>query len=403
VALSPDHASPTFSMAVVYRAGTRVEKPGQSGLAHLVEHVLFEGSANVARGEHNALVTGAGGGLSGTTVSDMSLFWMTLPANQLELALFLEADRMRGIENTPEGLKAARDALMEERARATSDPYSRARYRLTALSFDSFSNQRSNMGSVEEINRATNEDVARFYQTWYTPANAGLVVVGDFDPVKARERIRHYFEDIPARPAPRLPDTREPERKAEKREISTDAALQTTLVLISWRVPPATDADWFTVKRLAEALGANEAARLYTTLVKSAGIAGNVIVNLEDSAGPNLVTAMVILAPGKDPAHAERLVYEEIERIAREGLAKEELERLEIDALRRRAFSLVTTPVRAIAFGQSLVAYGSLDSVNLWEKAEHGVTSEDVQKAARRYFAASNRTVLVITPGGEKR
>jgi zinc protease len=159
------------------------------------------------------------------------------------------------------------------------------------------------------------------------------------------------------------------------------------------------DRDWLTVKRIGEVLGANDAARLHTALVKSAGVASGVLVNLEDSAGPNLLTAQLIVSPGKDAAQAENLVHQEIQRIARDGVPKEELQRLETDALRRRAFSLITTTSRANVFAGFLTGYGKLDAVNDWEQNEHRVTNEDIRRVARKYFAPSNRTVLTVMPG----
>ena len=143
VALSPDHASPTFTLAVSYRAGLRRDTPGHAGVSHLVQHIMYEGSPNVARGEYKDLVGAAGGNLDGGTTPDVTMFWTTLPANQLDLALFLEADRMRGLEITTEGLNAARAGLLEERARAMGSGYATARFRFNALAYDNFVNQQS--------------------------------------------------------------------------------------------------------------------------------------------------------------------------------------------------------------------------------------------------------------------
>jgi predicted Zn-dependent peptidase len=398
VALSPDHAVPTFALAVGYRAGTRVEQPGAGALAHLLEHLMFQGSANVGRGEHMSLVAGAGGNAIGQTLPDIALFWDSLPANQLELALFLESDRMRGLEITPEGLRSAKDALAEERSLVFAGPFARARSRISELSFDAFANQRSRFPKPELWTAATVEEVSLFYRANYTPSNAGLVLVGDFEPAKARELIHKYFDSIPARPPAPLPELREPGRSAEKREVSTDPGLQTPLVLASWRVPAATDPDWFVVKRLGEALGANDAARLHTALIKNAGVASSVLVNLEDTAGPNLLSVQVVVAPGKDPSQVESILHQEIDRIAREGLGREELDSLAADALRRRAFLLVSRASTAALMAQFLTAYDRLESINRWESEESRVSGDIVRQMAAKYFAPSNRTVLIVNP-----
>ena len=401
VALSPDHASPTFTLAVSYRAGLRRDIPGHAGVSHLAQHIMYEGSPNVARGEYKDLVGAAGGNLDGGTTPDVTMFWATLPANQLELALFLEADRMRGLEITTEGLNAARAGLLEERARAMGSGYATARFRFNALAYDNFVNQQSGYATVEELNRATVDDVRKFYQTYYTTSNAGLVLVGDFDSVKARERIRHYFESIPARAVPPATDLREPGRTAEKRETASEARIPVPLTIVSWQVPPATDPDWFAIERLGEVLGGNGAARLQNSLVKTASVASSVTVGLENTAGPNLLVVQLLIAPGKDPVQAEALVYEELDRVAREGVPKEEMGRLETDSLRRRAFQLVTTSIRAQVFALFLTSYGQLDAVNQWEKRVRRVTSEDVQRVARKYLTPARRTVLTLSPEGK--
>jgi zinc protease len=401
VALSPDHSSPTFTLAVTYRAGSQRDTPGHAGLAHLVQHLMYEGSPNVARGEYKDLIGATGGDLSEDTISSASLFRTTLPANQLELALFLEADRMRGLTITPEGLNAAKSEVLEERAAAMSTGYATARFEFEALAYDNFVNRQNGFGTIEELNRATMDEVRQFYRTYYTPSNAGLVLVGDFDSGKARERIKHYFESIPARPAPPATDLREPGRTAEKRETVVEPGIPNTLILVAWQVPRGMDPDWFALKGLGDVLGGSGASRLQDSLVKNAGVASTATVGLEASAGPNLLIVQVLVAPGKDPAQAERMVYEEIDRVAREGVPKEEVERVETDYLRKRTFALATTAARALVFGEFLTIYGGLKGVNDWERQVRRIGSDDLKRVARRYLTPANRTVMIVVPGGK--
>jgi predicted Zn-dependent peptidase len=398
VGLSPDHASPTFTLAVAYRAGSRRDTPGHAALAHLVEHATYEGSPNVARGEYQDLVSATGGTLDEGTISDGSFFFTTLPANQLELALFLEADRMRGLAITEEGLNAARSAVLEERAAAMNTGYATARSRFNLLLYSNFANQQTGFGTVEELNRVTMDEVRQFYQTYYTPTNAGLVLVGDFDSAKARERIKHYFESIPARPAPPDTDLREPARTAEKRETDSEPGIPNPLIIVAWQAPRGLDPDWFALKGLAEVLGGTALSRLQNSLVKTAGVASTATVGLEGSAGPNLLLVQVLVAPGKDPAQAERMVYQEIDRIAREGVPKDEIERLKTDSLRRRAFNLVTTAARAQVFANFLAVFGHLEAVNDWEEQARRVGSDDLKRVAQKYLTPANRTVLIVKP-----
>jgi zinc protease len=398
VVLSPDHTSPSFTFAVAYRAGYRNEPPGQEGIAHMTEHAMFQGSANVAAGEHVTLVSDAGGKINGFTGADTSVFYENLPANQLELALFLEADRMRGIELTPAGLATARGVLLEERASQVGNPTAKHWLHLEELSFDNFTNQRSDYATAEQFGRLTVADIANYQRAHYTTRNAALALVGEFDPAKARESIGKYFGSIPARTAPPAPNVREQARAAEKRESVTDAATLSPTLFVSWHMPARNDPDWFPAKRLADVLGADDAARLPTSLVKNAAVSSGVSLDLGDSAGPNLLTVVAYVASGKDPAQVEQLVYGEIERIAREGVPAQEMNRIVTSTRRQRAFEMVSTPSRARTMAEWLAAYGSIDAINEWERRTSRVSSDDVRRIAQKYFAPANRTVLLALP-----
>jgi len=276
--------------------------------------------------------------------------------------------------------------------------YATARSRFNLLFYSNFANQQTGFATVEELNRVTVDEVRQFYQTYYTPTNAGLVLVGDFDSAKARERIKHYFESLPARPAPPEPDLREPARTAEKRETDSEPGIPNPLIIVDWQAPRGLDADWFALKGLVEVLGGTALSRLQNSLVKTAGVASNATVGLEGSAGPNLLLVQVLVAPGKDPAQAERMVYQEIDRIAREGVPKDEIERLKTDSLRRRAFQLVTTTARAQVFASFLAVFGHLEAVNDWEKQARRVDSDDLKRVAQKYLTPANRTVLIVKP-----
>ncbi|MGA3236261.1 MAG: insulinase family protein [Bryobacteraceae bacterium] len=161
------------------------------------------------------------------------------------------------------------------------------------------------------------------------------------------------------------------------------------------------DPDWFALKGLGDVLGGSGASRLQNSLVKTAGVATTATVGVEASAGPNLLIVQVLVAPGKDPAQAERMVYEEIDRVARDGVPKEEVERVETDYLRKRTFALVTTAARAQVFDEFLTIYGGLEAVNGWEKRVRRIGGDDLKRVARKYLTAANRTVMIVNPEGK--
>ena len=276
VVLSVDHTSPTFTLVVGYNAGVRRGQPGHTGLPLMAAHLMYQGSANVASGEHTNLIERAGGKSSYGITYDYSNFSATLPANQLDLALFLEADRMRVLEITQTGLDAVRSIVHEQRAERENAPYGRALLHLPEVLFTNFVNRQSAFGSAEEVKSATVEDAATFHNTFYTPSNAELILVGDFDPKVAGERIRHYFGDIPARAAPPALDSHEPQGAMERRETVVDPNVHVPVVLLTWRAPSLIDPDWFAIRRLLQVLNANDASRLPASLVKGAGIASGI-------------------------------------------------------------------------------------------------------------------------------
>ena len=398
VALSPDHSAPSLTIAVAYREGYRTEAAGHEGIAHLAEHAMFQGSANVAQGELVSVVSNAGGSINAYTNPDTSVFLDHLPANQLEMGVFLEADRMRALELTPDGLATARGVFLQELNAQLSRPASKYLSRLDEMSFDNFANRRSDWASVEQVGRVTVDDLQNYHRAYFTPRNAALVLVGDFDGAKARALIRKYFEAIPGRSAPPRPDVREPGRSAEMRATVTDGAAQFPMLFVSWKMPARNDADWIAAQRLADVLGADDAARLNTSLVKDAGVASSVSVLIDNSAGPNLLKVSAVVAAGKDPAQVEQMIYAEIDRIAKDGVPPQELQRLMTDARRQHAFDLVSTSRRAVEIATWIATYGSADGINDWERRNSQVSSDDVRRIAQQRLAPSNRTVLLVLP-----
>jgi predicted Zn-dependent peptidase len=404
VVLSVDHSSPTVTLSMSYKAGARDDPPDRLGLAHLVSHLLYQGSPNVARGEFLSTIQAVGGATDDNLVQDASLFWDTVPANQLELVLFLEADRMRALDFSQAGLDEARSTLNEERrTRVDNTPYGPARAALRQVAYDNPINQRFLYGSQEELAKVTIQEAADFHRKYYGPSNAALALVGDFDPKIARERIRHYFEPIPARPAPPEPDVREPGRSAESRRVIEDPSARAPVLMISWRVPPPSDPDWFALLTLCEVLAANDAARLQLALVRDSGVASTVGIDMEDNLAPDLLIALVLALPGKDLGQVESLFYKEIERVAREGVTPAEIDRAQTDALRIRALGMVTTTARGLALSRLLAVHDHPEGINDWERLARHATSDELRRVAAKYLTPANRSVLVVLPTGGKK
>src|SRR5437016_659684 len=213
VILAEDHSAPTYSICVTYNVGSRDERPGRTGFAHLFEHMLFQGSQNVGKGEHFILVQNNGGSANGTTNADRTNYFETLPANQLELGIFLEADRMRALNITQPNLDNQRHAVQEER-RLNYDnrPYGRTFETIIETAYDNFAYKHSTIGSMKDLNAAGIEDASAFFKTYYAPNNAVLSLVGDFQGDTALTLVKKYFESIPSQTSPPAPDMTEPEQ-----------------------------------------------------------------------------------------------------------------------------------------------------------------------------------------------
>src|SRR6266852_2245633 len=210
VVLNEDHSVPVVSIAVYYDVGSRNEREGRTGFAHLFEHMMFQGSENVPKAAHFQYVSNAGGTMNGTTSSERTNYFETLPANQLPLALWLESDRMRSLKVTQENLDNQRQAVQEEkRLRYDNQPYINAFLLVNELIFKNPANAHSTIGSMEDLDAATIDDVREFFRIYYAPNNAVLTIVGDLEIAEARELVEKYFAGIPRQPDPPAVDVSE--------------------------------------------------------------------------------------------------------------------------------------------------------------------------------------------------
>jgi len=399
VILSEDHSAPTYSICLTYNVGSRDERPGRTGFAHLFEHMMFQGSENVGKGEHFILIENYGGAMNGTTNPDRTNYFQTLPANQLDLGLFLEADRMRSLVINQANLDNQRHAVQEERRLGVDNqPYGRTFETVLDTAYDNFAYKHSTIGSMEDLNAATVEDVADFFRIYYAPNNAVLTLVGDFKTEEALARIKHYFEGIPSQPAPPEPDMTEPEQKAERRKTIEDAFARTPRLDIIYKIPRANTPDWYALNVMGSILAAGQSSRLYQTLVKEKEVAVNIFGGAQERRGPSLGNLVILARPGKDLAEIEKLVYEEIERIKNEPVADWELDKVRMQFRRQRAQQLQSSLFRSILLGLYAVYFNEPGLITTFEDKISRVTKEDIQRVARTYLKETNRTVVITVP-----
>ena len=401
VVFNRDNTIPVVSVAVYYNVGSRDERRGRTGFAHLFEHMMFQGSENVPKAGHFQFISNAGGDMNGTTSTERTNYFQTLPANQLPLALWLESDRMRSLAVTKENLDNQRNAVQEEkRMRYDNQPYINGLLRINEMIFKNFSNAHSTIGSMEDLDAASVADVQEFFRIYYAPNNAVLVLSGDFDPKEARAQIEKYFETIPSQPNPPAPDVSEPAEVATRQDTYNDRFAQLPAFILGWKVPQRRTPDFYALSLAGNLLFGGESSRLYQRMVKGQESVVAVQGFFGERRGPSSMYIFALPKPGKDPAQVRQSALDEIKRLATEGPTAEEMEKLRNnlinDAVRGRQSSMFRA--------QQIAEYTLYDNdPNLFNTELDrylAVTAEQIKQAAKRYLDTDNYATLNIVPAG---
>ena len=399
IVMSEDHSAPTYAISVTYNVGSHNEKAGRTGFAHLFEHMMFQGSGHVGKGEHMILVENNGGSMNGTTTEDRTNYFEAFAANQLDLGLFLEADRMRSLVISQANLENQRNAVQEERRSSLDNqPYGKTGEVVQDLVYDNFANKHDVIGSMEDLSAATVKDVQDFFRIYYAPNNAVLTLVGDFQPEEALAKIKKYFGGIPAQTAPPVPDLSEPKPSGERRKTIEDAFAQTPRLDIVFKIPPGNTDDWYALYVLSNSLGSGQASRLYQSLVKEKELAVNVFTEVEDHRGPSTFDIAIMVRPGKDLKEVEKAVYAEIDRLKADPIADWELQKVRLSTRRMTAQRLQSTLFRAYLIGEMAVFYNDPNLINTRFSKIQSVSKDDIERVAKTYLTDNNRTVVATLP-----
>ena len=394
-----DHSAPVIALSITYNVGSRNERPGRTGFAHLFEHMMFKGSENVGSGEYYMLIFNNGGNMNGTTNEDRTNYFAVLPANQLDMALFLEADRMKSLAITKENLDNQRNAVQEERRLGVDNqPYGKSDERQQELLYDNFAYKHSVIGSMDDLNAATVEDVAAFFKMYYAPNNATLVLVGDFKLPEALAKIRSSFESIPRQPDPPAVDMTEPQQKAERRDTLSDMLARAPRVDLAYKAVPGNTADFYALQVLAAVLQSGQSSRLYQKLVKEKEMVTSVGGFMDEKRGVGAFFSNATLRPGVKTEDVEAAIYAEIERLQKEPIADWELQKAKNSTRRNLINGLQSSLLRAITIGQYAVYYNDPSLINTRLDKVAAVTKEDVQRVANKYLLDTNRTVVITMP-----
>jgi len=398
VRLMPDHAVPTVSYYTFFRVGSRNERPGITGIAHLFEHMMFNGAAKYGPKEFDRVLESHGGYSNAYTSNDVTAYYEDFSSSALEKVIDLESDRMRSLAITPETLKQEREVVKEERRlRTDNDILGMLDEQLGATLYLAHPYRWPVIGWMGDIERISREDCLAFFRTYYAPNNATLFVCGDFDSDVALTLIRSHYGDIPSGPdAPEVP-AYEPPQKGERRAQVRYPA-QAAAVAMGWHAPKASDPLTPVMDVLQYALSAGEGALLTKRLVYQDELAVNVMVDYGWRIDPGAFSVYLELKPGVDPKKAEVVVEKVLQGVAEKGLASADLERAK-NLLRSRALrELATHNGRAHAYGNAEVFMGDWRLALKMIDHYQAVTNAQVKAAAKSLFAEGAKNVVTLVP-----
>jgi predicted Zn-dependent peptidase len=404
VVLSSDRTVPTVAVSVYYDVGSRNEVRGRSGFAHLFEHMMFQGSENVAKGEHFSLVMNRGGSMNGTTNHDRTNYFETLPSNELALGLWLEADRMRSLAVTEENFENQRQVVMEEwRQSYRNQPYAMSSLRINELSYgDYWPYAHSTIGDVRDLENAPLSAVQQFFDTYYRPNNAVLSISGDFDPDEAMEMVRRYFGAIQGQPVREYASGELPPQTSERTETMQDPLAERPAFHIAWHIPPSREADHYALEMMGLVLGDGDSSRLYQELVKERELCQEIFVGTDDRRGPDLFSVWAIMSSGHTGNEARERIYAQIDSLTRRGVTDRELEKARNRVRSLFIFGLQSNLQRSQRLAEYELYYGNAETIREELARYNAVTSDDIRRVAGQYFAATNRTVLDVVPAPEQ-
>jgi zinc protease len=416
VVVSENHAAPVVVVELMYRIGFRIEPRNRTGFAHLFEHLMFQGSEHVAKFEHVRIVNENGGVLNGSTRFDHTNYFEVMPSNALELAMWLEADRMRALKITPENLKNQQDVVSEEvRVNVLNQPYGAFEWLgLPQKANTNWYNAHNFYGDLSDLQAATLDDVKKFFETYYAPNNAVLVVTGDATVDEVMKLAQKHFAGIPSRPAPPKVDISEPPQTAEKSFTEGDKLARTPAVAFGYHLPDRMTRDFFALSLLDPLLVSDESAKLYQALIKENQIASDVsggfnygLGNNFDYNGPMLYAFRVDYRPDLKGADVLKVVDKVIAAVQEHGVTEEELKQAKVNFRSSFLESLEGGTIPGFGRSDLLAALALYDDdpnrINTILGERDKITAADVREAARKYLVPSNRTSIDRRPeGGEK-
>ena len=401
VVLEEDHSTPITHLNLTYHVGSKNEKPGRTGFAHLFEHLMFKGSKNVDPESHTSMISSVGGQSNAYTTEDETVFWETVPSQYLPMILWLEADRMATLRINKDTFVAEREVVKEERRmRIENQPYGRLNEIIYEQAFTVHPYKHPTIGSMKDLEAASVDDVRDFYNTYYVPSNATLVLVGDFDSTQALQLVSQYLGRVPAaeRPVPRdIP--KEPPQTKEKR-VTLQEPWPLPAVIVAHHITYDGDVDSYPLHIAAKVLSDGESSRIYRKLVydKQLCVAAFGSANLIED--PNLFYAVGIVQPGHTPQEVADALITELDRLKQEKITDHELQRAKNQFARDYIVGRESNQQKALQLAHAVVIHRDIKTADGEFDIFQNITAAEVQRVAQKYFTAENRLVLTLMPSG---
>jgi zinc protease len=395
-----DHSTPIVHLAIWYHVGSKDEKPGRTGFAHLFEHLMFKGSRNVRPDQHPSWITSVGGQANAFTDEDATVYWETVPAQYLPLMLWLEADRMASLDVSEAKFKTEREVVKEERRmRYENQPFGRLPEIIFDKAFKTLPYKHQTIGSMEDLESAAIADVRAFHSTYYVPNNATLVLVGDFETKEARAQVEQYLGKVPrGKDVPRdIP--KEPPHTAEDRFTVTES-WPLPAVVVSYHITSDGHPDAYPLHTLAKILSDGESSRIYRSLVYEKQMALAAFGEAKLIEHPNLFYAVAIVQPGRKPEEVQKELLATLDRVKTEGVTAEELNRAKRQWARDYILGRETVQQKALHLAHAVVIHNDIKTADGEFDLFQNVTLADVQRVAKTYFTAESRMLLTILPKG---
>lgn len=399
VILHQDNSTPVVVVSVMYHVGAKNERPDRTGFAHFFEHLMFEGTKNIARGEYSEIVERAGGTLNANTTSDRTYYYELMPPHQLELGLWLEAERMLHAKVDSIGIATQKKVVIEEKKqRYDNQPYGDILIQTQKRAFEKHPYRWTTIGDADHIRAAKDEEFKAFYDEFYVPNNAVLVVAGDIDMDQAKEWIDKYYAGIPSGDGDIYrPSVVEPEKHAEIRDTVYDN-IQLPMVIQAYHTPAMGTDDYYAVDMLSSVLSGGPSSRMYKKLVDEEQLALQVGLFPLPYEDPSLALTFALPNMGKDPKVLEDAMDEEIERMKNELITDREFQKLR----NQYESQFVNQNASMAGLANNLARYhtffGDAGLINNELDRYMDVTKEDIQRVAKKYFRKDNRVVLYYLP-----